>query len=423
MTSELRSVVHAAVSRYPSFFEEGVITEARVAAALEAAFADALWDPEHPDEAAQIYGNRVPIEMSSDAVMGHALALMRPLRHEGYCIGEPLSDEGLTCAVGASVGDFEMYGELFDPALGSMRQIRDASESTAIAHLSTLCPDSALAASEMSADNVVTDSVCFKLPYAYKYVYKYKCGGGIFDWGCDVWGEFVGAVNVQYLASGSDIIMGVLPAGVRCGSSCFFKVLYDLARGKNVLAYLLRQEKRYFYMRDAGSYMAHAVLPTCSGLAPAPYQARIPYQVVQQGDFKLPYEDSVSLRFGTNYQQTGGPLVTAQSPNMFPAPTAAKLVQLSPGNVPMPSWEYAFSTVRAWSFDIMFGGIEAFNGWNCSVYMPASALMPGAGGGATGNQFVAWRGKAGSSNRSLPAVNYLFGFKSGHAPLITCPGQ
>jgi hypothetical protein len=429
---KLREVIQAAVASHPEFFNDEIVTEERLVKALSAAFLSAFSSPDEDSLAvANIYSSRLPMDLSGETAMGLGLALLPLLIDEGYCSGDLSSEQGLICAFTAGSSDASVVAEIAQPELGAHMPLRAIAESPLITSVFSACSDAGVELKGSSVNGNVTDTVCFNFPYAYAYVFQYKCGGGIFDFGCDAWAEFTAAVNVQYLAGGSDMIMGVLPAAVRCDESCTLKVLYDLARGKDVLAYLLRQEKRYFIMRDGGSFAKHALLPTCNRTVPAAYQARIPYQVVQQGNFRLPYDQSISLKFGTAHQQAGDPLVGAQSSNVFPVPTIANLAQLASSSPytplpawthvgPLPNWAYKFNAVQAWNFNLMFAGVEATSTSGCSASVLADSLIPGTGGRVTGDQFFAWYGRAGSSIRGLPEVRYLFGFNSAHQP-VTCP--
>ncbi|GEM_PF-4717496 len=354
-----------------------------------------------------------------------------------YCNGDPLGNDGRQCTFSLHSEKVSADVEIQDTISTVMKPIYSAVGMPIFSKAK-----SKLNGCYQPSPALPQASVCYNIEYAIGFIYRVKCGGGIFHFNCDAWAEANGAANIQYLATGSDTAGAVVSAGINCGYSCIFGALGRIIRGDDIASYLLSQDKRFFDVRVGPNrngdspYVRHGIIAGC--VIPQPYQTRFPYiyatnstGVTYAGTnlnlgtaHQVPSASGISSTFTTpldGYFPHGlaAPLTT----NMYPAPT--NVITLTPfanntAEKIFNNWTYKFTAIRTWDFDAMFSGTEAvYSAGVCPAQIiDKSVLIDGKSGPISGTQFWAYHGSDYSYNsRGLRTVNAIYAFNGEHLPV------
>jgi hypothetical protein len=284
-----------------------------------------------------------------------------------------------------------------------------------------------------SSSNLIS-AECFGFDYRYVYSYRWQT-----KWygTTRVWALAVGYATGQFLATVGDTVTVVTPAALRCGRSCLLKSIFscfdDFTSGNSSEGILCvakkATKKNYRVLTNTAITHAHARI--CN-VTQARAENRYLFEAYESGEFGnfVPDEartfiNESDLTFQTNHQT--GLVDDYDSRNYFPRPSfydldvAGKLLgKLSFNRV--PKWHHFFSEVRAWDFNVIYGGantlpniVSGALGNTCAIAM-THPVYPSLV--AAGDQFMIFS----SAGSALPAMNVIFGLSTSH-PVFTCLSQ
>jgi len=233
-----------------------------------------------------------------------------------------------------------------------------------------------------------------------------------------------GAINGQYLATGSDMVFAAAAAGLYCSFTCSIETGWKALNNKDAIGYALRHGEKRYQPAHGVSYAYEVIAEGC-GVLPGVYSLSPAYLALKNTDFDLPYDIGVPIKFGTyaqaiiptDYEADMEPNPTDTTTKYFPSTTTAQSILGIVGKVAVRSHSYRFNELGTWNFDVIFAAVENTDTLQiCNVRVPISAYVPGAVGYADGNQFWVWHGGASSGDYDLPEVNVIIGFNGGHLP-------
>lgn len=258
--------------------------------------------------------------------------------------------------------------------------------------------------------------------YAYYYAWQYNCGsscrGSAGGWG---------AVKGTYGGVGADTVFAAAGAALYCGWNCLLEAGWDYLTGDDLLTSVLnRGDKRYDQIHEPAKAV-HALVPAC-GTVPGSYVASPLHYMLENADYELPYDIGIDIEFGTYFQRPNesgtGP---AMFPNLDPGPPTKthykvlsnQIILTNPlvGNtgakLAVVGYEYAFTELRSWFFDIIFAAADSATSsvpTTCYARVPASLFGMG-NGYAFGDTMWFYQGFAKSGeDYDLPTISVGIGF-------------
>lgn len=258
--------------------------------------------------------------------------------------------------------------------------------------------------------------------YAYYYAWQYNCGsscrGSAGGWG---------AIKGTYAGVGADTVFAAAGAALYCGWNCILEAGWDYINGDDLLTSVLhRGDKRYDQIHEPAKAV-HALVPAC-GTVPGSYAASPLHYMLENADYELPYDVGIDIEFGTYFQRPNesgtGP---AMFPNLDPGPPTkthykvlsnqigltAPLVGNTGAKLAIVGYEYSFTELRSWFFDIIFAAANSATSsvpTTCYARVPASIFGMG-NGYAFGDTMWFYQGFAKSGeDYDLPTISVGIGF-------------